>query len=126
NGTVLGRVVQKGDAHILLSVETVVSSRKDSSAELAAGLPGKTIKVMPFKRKDLDLGYDKIQFLFLRKLEIGQELSIDIRQVKGEEFTVGALTEEQVQGVAPREDRPDKKKPKDSEKGPDRGDKKED
>jgi ferric-dicitrate binding protein FerR (iron transport regulator) len=126
SGTVRGRVVQKGDAHILLSVDTVVSTRKESSAELSAGLPGKTIKVMPFKRKDLDLGYDKIQFLFLRKLEVGQELALDIRGVKGDEFTVGALTEEQVQSAAPREDRSDKKKPKDSEKGPDRGDKKED
>jgi ferric-dicitrate binding protein FerR (iron transport regulator) len=126
SGTVRGRVVGKGDAHILLAVDTVVSSRKESSAELAEGLPGRTLRITPLKRKDLDLGFDKVQFLFLRKLEIGQELSVDVRQLKGDEFTVGALTEEQVQWAAPREDRPEKKKPKDPEKGPDRGDKKED
>jgi len=126
NGTVRGRVVGKGDAHILLAVDAVVSSRKESSADVAEGLPGRTLKITLSKRKDLDQGFDKVQFLFLRKLEMGQELSLDVRQVKGDEFAVGALTEEQHQWAAPREDRPEKKKPKDPEKGPDRGDKKED
>lgn len=126
SGTVRGRVVGKGDAHILLAVEGVVSSRKDSPAELAESLPGRTLRITPLKRKEADLGFDKVQFLFLRKLEMGQELSLDVRQGKGEEFTVGALTEEQHQWAAPREDRPEKKKAKDPEKGPDRGDRKED
>jgi ferric-dicitrate binding protein FerR (iron transport regulator) len=126
SGTVRGRVVGKGDAHILLAVDAVVSTRKESSAELAEGLPGRTLKITPLKRKDLDLGVDKIQFLFLRKLEMGQELSLDVRQVKGDDFTVGALTDEQHQWAAVREDRPEKKKTRDPEKGPDRGDKKED
>ena len=126
SGTVRGRVVGKGDAHILLAVDAVVSSRKESSAELAQGLHGRTLKITPLKRKDLDLGFDKVQFLFLRKVEMGQELSLDVRQIKGDDFTVGALTDEQHQWAAPREDRPDKKKPRDPEKGPDRGDKKED
>ena len=125
NGTVRGKVVGKGDAHVLLEVDTVLSTRKDSPAELAAGIPGRTIKVLPLRRKDIDAGYDKMHFLFLRKLEMGQEVLLDVRQVKGDEFTVGALTEEQFQWVAPREDR-EKKKPKDSEKAPDRGDKQED
>jgi len=123
SGTVRGRVVGKGDAHILLAVDSVVSTRKESSAELAEGLPGRTLRITPLKRKDLDLGYDKTQFLFLRRLEMGQELSLDVRQVKGDEFAIGALTDEQHQSVTPREDR---KKPKDPEKGPGRGDKKED
>lgn len=126
SGTVRGRVVGKGDAHILLAVDAVVSTRKESSAELAEGLPGRTLKITPLKRKDLDLGVDKVQFLFLRKLEMGQELSLDVRQVKGDDFTVGALTDEQHQWAAVREDRPEKKKTRDPEKGPDRGDKKED
>lgn len=126
SGTVRGRVVGKGDAHILLAVDAVVSSRKESSAEPAEGLPGRTIKITPLKRKDLDLGFDKVQFLFLRKVETGQELSLDVRQTKGDDFTVGALTEEQHQWAQIREDRPDRKKPRDPEKGPDRGNKKED
>jgi len=124
SGTVRGKVVGKGDAHVLLAVDSVVGMKKESSAELAEGLPGKTLKILPYRRKDLDQGYDKMQFLFIRKLEIGQEVTLDIRQVKGDEFTVGALTEEQHQWAG--QDPQPRKKPKDSEKGPDRGDKKED
>jgi hypothetical protein len=119
-GKVQGKVTFKGDAHILLAVDRVVFTKKDPVEPLA----GRTIKVLPLRRKETDLGFDKMHYLFLRKLELGQEVTLDVRQVKGDEFTVGALTEEQHQSVAPREDKP--RKPKDSEKVPDRGDKKED
>lgn len=127
NGSVRGKVVGKGDAHLLLAVETVVSSRKDSSPEIAEGLPGRTLKVLAMRRKDADLAFDKMQVLFIRKVEIGQELTLDLRQVKGDEFSIGALTEEQHQWAMPREERKDepKKKPRDSEKSPDRPDKRE-
>lgn len=131
NGSVRGKVVGKGDAHLLLTVDYVVSHRKDSSVEVGENLPGKTLKVTAMRRKDLDLGFDKMHFLFVRKVEIGQELTLDIRQVKGEEFVVGNLTEEQHQWVAPPRDEPrdnpkEKKKPRDPEQVPDRKDKKED
>jgi ferric-dicitrate binding protein FerR (iron transport regulator) len=130
NGVVQGRVVAKGDAHLLLAVDRVVSSRKESSAELAASIPGRTLKVSaaPAKRKDGDPSPDKIQFLFVRKLELGQEVALDVRQVKGDDFLIGALDEEQAQWALPKEE-PRRDKPKkelrDPERVPDRGDKKE-
>lgn len=129
NGIVHGKVAGKGDAHLLLVVDYVVSHRKDSSVEVGEGLPGKTLKVLAMRRKDLDMGFDKMHFLFVRKVEIGQNLTLDIRQVKGDEFTIGALNEEQHQWVAPRDERredKEKKKPRDPETSPDRKDKRED
>ena len=131
NGVVQGKVVAKGDGHLLLAVGRIVSSRKESSAEVAATIPGRTLKVSvaTSKRKDGESQPDKMHFLFVRKLEVGQEVSLDVRQIKGDDFVIGALDEEQVQWAIPR-DEPRKDKPKkelrDPEKGPDRGDKKED
>jgi hypothetical protein len=109
-----------------------VSSRRDSPPELASSIPGRTLKVSVAnaKRKDGDPAPDKIQFLFVRKLEIGQEVSLDVRQIKGDDFVIGALDDAQAQWALPKEepkeDRSTKKKPRDPEKGPERGDKKED
>ncbi|MBI3857591.1 MAG: FecR domain-containing protein [Planctomycetes bacterium] len=132
-GVVRGKVVAKGDAHLVIAVNEVVSSRKDSSAEAAAQLPGRTLKVSAAgsRRKDGEAPPDKMQLLFVRRVEIGQELTLDVRQFKGDEFTIGALSEEQVQWATPREERREekdkgKKQTRDPEKGPDRGDKKED
>jgi len=132
NGVVQGTVVFKGDAHLLLNVNRIESSRKDSSADVAASLPGRTLKVSVAtnKRKDGESFPDKVQFLYVRKLEIGQEVTLDIRQIKGDDFMIAALSEAQAEWAVPREDPPrddkNKKKPRESEKGPDRGDKKED
>src|SRR5204863_522574 len=54
SGVVLGTVTAKGDAHVLVSVSRVVSSRKDSPPELASSIPGRTLKVSVAnaKRKD--------------------------------------------------------------------------
>jgi ferric-dicitrate binding protein FerR (iron transport regulator) len=130
NGVVQGNVVGKGDSALLLTVERVVSSRKDSSPEIAERIPGRTLKIaVGGRRKDGDPAPDKIQMLFLRKIEVGQALSLDIRQVKGDDFVIGALTEAQVQWAVPpmREERRDeKKKLRDPESVPDRPDKRED
>ncbi|RPH40587.1 MAG: hypothetical protein EHM91_10950, partial [Planctomycetota bacterium] len=74
NGVVEGKVVGKGDGHLLLSVDRIVSSRKDSSPEMAARIPGRTIKVTIGRRRDGDPPPDKMQMLFVRKVEVGQEL----------------------------------------------------
>jgi hypothetical protein len=132
SGVVQGSIQGKGDAHVLLLVSRVVSAKKETPPELAASIPGRTLKisVANAKRKDGEPAPDKIQFLYVRKLEIGQELTLDVRQIKGDDFVIGALDEAQAQWALPkeepREDRSPKKKPRDPEKGPDRGDKKED
>jgi len=129
NGVVHGKVVSKGDTALLLTVDRIGSSRKDSSPEIAETLPGRTIKIsVRGPRKDGEPPADKIQMLFLRKLEVGQALTLDVRQLKGDDFTMGALTEAQVQwAIPPREERrEDKKKLRDPEPVPDRPDKRED
>jgi len=132
SGVVQGSVLGKGDAHVLLNVTRVVSAKKEVPPELVASIPGRTLKVSVAnaKRKDTDPVPDKIQFLFVRKLEIGQEITLDVRQIKGDDFVIGALDEAQAQWALPkeepREDRNPKKKPRDPEKGPERGDNKED
>jgi ferric-dicitrate binding protein FerR (iron transport regulator) len=128
NGVVAGKVVGKGDGHLLLSVDRIVSSRKDSSPEMAARIPGRTLKVTVGRRRDGDPPPDKMQMLFVRKVEIGQELTLDVRQMKGDDFIIGALTEAQAQwAVPPREERrEEKKKLRDPESVPDRPDKRED
>ena len=80
------------------------------------------------RRRDGDPPPDKIQMLFVRKVEVGQELTLDVRQMKGDDFIIGALTEAQAQwALPPREERRDeKKKPRDPESSPDRPDKRED
>jgi ferric-dicitrate binding protein FerR (iron transport regulator) len=132
SGVVQGSVQGKGDAHVLLSVTRVVSAKKETPAELVASIPGRTLKVSVAyaKRKDGDPQPDKIQFLFVRKLEIDQEITLDVRQIKDDDFVIGALDEAQAQWAVPkeepREDKPPKKKTRDPEKGPERGNKKED
>jgi ferric-dicitrate binding protein FerR (iron transport regulator) len=128
NGVIQGKVVGKGDAALSMVVDRVVSSRKDSSPELAERMPGRTIKVSVGRRKDGDPPPDKIQMLFIRKIEVGQELTLDVRQMKGDDFIIGALTEAQAQwAVPPREERrEEKKKLRDPEAFPDRPDKRED
>jgi ferric-dicitrate binding protein FerR (iron transport regulator) len=129
NGVVYGKVVNKGDAALLLTVERVVSSRKDSSPEIAETLPGRTLKVtVGGRRRDGDPPPDKIQMLFVRKVEVGQELTLDVRQIKGDDFAIGALTEAQAQWAIPPqvERRKEDKKVRDPESVPDRPDKRED
>jgi ferric-dicitrate binding protein FerR (iron transport regulator) len=129
NGVVQGKVVGKGDSALLLTVERVVSSRKDSSPEVAEQIPGRTLKVSAGRRRDGDPPPDKIQMLFLRKVEVGQTLTLDVRQLKGDDFVIGALTEAQVQWALPPREEPrkeDKKKLRDPEPVPDRPDKRED
>lgn len=130
-GVVHGKVTQKGDAHLLLAVERVVSVRKESSAELAQLLPGRTLKVLAAgtRRKEGEPAPDKIQMLFVRKVELGQPLTLDVRQLKGDDFLIGALTEEQAAWALPREEHREdrnKKKIRDPERSPDRPDKRED
>jgi ferric-dicitrate binding protein FerR (iron transport regulator) len=125
NGVVLGTVMGKGDAHVLLQVTQIISSRKDTPAELAASLPGRTLKVSA-RRKDGESAAEKIQFLYVRKLEIGQEVSLDVRQIKGDDFVIGALDEAQAQWALPKEEHKDDKsrrKSRDLERVPERGDK---
>lgn len=132
NGVVRGKVVGKGDAHVLIAVDAVVSSRKDAAPDLAAAMPGRTIKVMvpgP-KRKEGEPEVSKIPFLYVRKLAIGQEVSLDVRQTKGEDFMIGELDREQADWAVREErregDKEPKKKARDPEKSPERDPKKED
>ncbi len=129
NGVVQGKVVAKGDGHLMLTVESIVSSRKDSSPEVTEQIPGRTLKVAVGRRRDGDPPPDKIQLLFVRKVEIGQALTLDVRQLKGDDFVIGALTEAQAQWTLPPREEPrkdDKKKLRDPESVPDRTDKRED
>jgi hypothetical protein len=131
NGVVRGKVLSKGDAHVLVAVDAVLSTRKDSAPELIPSMSGRTIKVMvpgP-KRKDGEPEYSKIPFLYVRKLAIGQDVTLDVRAGKGEDFWIGELDREQSEWAVReerKEDTKDRKKTRDPEKSPDREKKPED
>jgi hypothetical protein len=107
-----GKVLAKGDAHIVLAVDGVVKGD-------APSLPGRNLRITAgfVKRENGELENERVPFQFLRKLQIGQELSLDVRQ-NGEEWTVGKLDREQVDWAQRKEDR--EKKPRDPGKSPER------
>ncbi|HLF94092.1 MAG TPA: hypothetical protein VJB14_11585 [Planctomycetota bacterium] len=101
-GKVSATVSRKTDAHVILTVS--------APEELA----GKTINLLN-ERKPLTERL-KVHASYLRKLDIGQEVVVDVRPADGGDFALGELTEEQA-AWAMKEDKkrperkPDPKKP---------------
>lgn len=98
-GKVSATVSRKTDAHVVLAVS--------APEELA----GKTINLQN-ERKPVTERL-KVHASYLRKLDLGQEVVVDVRPVDGGDFVLGELTEEQASWAMKEEKKrkPDPKKP---------------
>ncbi len=113
-GKVAGTVLRKTDAHVVLTV---------SAPEEFAG---RTINLQN-ERKPVTERL-KIHASYLRKLDLGQEVVVDVRPMDGGDFALGELTEEQA-GWALKEEKKKQERKPDPKKPPVRegeGDRKED
>lgn len=102
-GKIAGRVTRKAESFCLLQVT--------SPPEFA----GRTVQIDPGKRRNGDGEFtpDRVHVAYLRRMEAPQLHTLDVRQVDGDLFVIGDLTEEQADWAAPKrpERKPDPRKP---------------
>jgi hypothetical protein len=90
-GMIRGVVVEKRDGHFVFRVGKVIRQWKQSKAEDAQSLFGKNVLVKPGNHEPIRR--------FVAKVEVGEELTLDVANKEGEALTILELTEEQRERV---------------------------
>jgi hypothetical protein len=93
SGIVAGKVTAKTEGRITLAVEKVAKVWEQSKAKDPEALIGQKIIVTPAKAKEGE--YAKRVARFLNTLKVDQPLTIEVKHVRGMNFSVLELTEEQ-------------------------------
>jgi len=122
-GQLRGTVVKRRDQEIGLKVVEVVKAWETSKAADPKALAGLTIKVTAaWVRVEGGKGHgNELHLAFFRTLEVGREVTLDVRNVEREVFAIGELTKEQAERAKdarkPEGDRKPERKP-DGDKKP--------
>ena len=98
SGQVRGVVTAKGEANtIQFKVGRLLPVWKGSEAEKPELILGRTVTVGSQRKIVADgvVHFSEIHVAFLKKLEVGQELTLEIRNVEGDGFSILELTKEQ-------------------------------
>lgn len=119
--TVKGVVEGKGDNRVSLRVRAVLAP----ADERAQALAGERIDVGAgrFHTGDGEEGEDPVHSAFLRKVQKGQDIQLDLRHERAGSFVIVTLTEEQSDWARrPEERKPERKKEgRDGGRGDERG-----
>ena len=97
SGMVHGKIISKGEGHIMLQVTKVIRVWKNNKASNPDALKGKTVKVGPRWVKGEDGKWRRVEshVAFLNSLEVGQFLVLEIGHAKRDVFSVLELSEKQ-------------------------------
>jgi len=99
SGQVRGVVVSKGEKDVLrFKVGRLLRTWKDSKAKDAEAIVGRTVRVIPSWHKGDDGKWHpyELHVSFIRKVKVGQEMTIEIRNVEGpRNFQILELSKEQ-------------------------------
>jgi hypothetical protein len=119
-GQVKGTVALKTERAIGLKVTEVVKTAEASKATDPKALVGLTIKVgASWVKVEGGKGHpNELQLAFIRKLEVGQEVTLEIKNVERDFFAITELTKEQAESAkaAGEGDKKPEKKPEGDKK----------
>jgi hypothetical protein len=116
-GMVKGTVAAKNERGFDLKVTAVLKTWEGNKAPNPAALVGMTIKVtaMWSKGEGDKWRQNEVQLAFIRKLEVGQELTVEIKNIEREVFAILELTKEQTELAKAGREEPRKEEPRKEE-----------